>query len=167
MGDTHIACTCKLQYCADMLWAGGANLTILREKTSEACTFIKQHEHKTVLGLVLILQRSVDILIGSETRKLTMNELSDLVKDNLGPRHKMIIGFHNLYLSLVFNDGTLHESCEAFFQAEMKSSCFLMSADSVQAYCAGLACFQVRISSHVWHHSAPSDYCNWTNHISL
>lgn len=114
-------------------------------KISDACVFVKQHEHITLLGIVVTIQRSVNILLGKESRRLTMNELSDIVKVDLGPRHKMVIGFHNLYLSVIMNDGLSRESYEEFFQSEIKSSCFLLTADSVQAYCAGLACFRVSL----------------------
>jgi hypothetical protein len=140
-GDMAWACLCRLQYCADSLWAG-SHLSTLQEKVSNGLTFIQQNEHKIVWGLMLVLERTVNILLGKETAKLSLADLSKSVNDNTNARHEMILAFHNLYLSILLNDGSVQESCEKFLQKETKG-CFLMSADAVQAFCVGLAAFRI------------------------
>ena len=141
VGDTFWACACRLQYCGTMFWAG-VNLSIIEEKISDAYYLMKQHANSNSLTVVLIIQRSVYILLGKETRRLTMSEL-ETVCGPLSPFHKMANATYQLYLSLILNDGTLRESCEAYFRSEVKSSCTLMIFDSIQVYIAGLACYQV------------------------
>lgn len=140
-GNMFWACLCRLQYCADSLWAG-THLSTLQEKVSTSLTFIQRNEHKIIWGLMLILERTVNILLGKETAKISLAELSESFKVNTNARHEMILGFHNLYLSLLLNDGSVKESCELYLQKETKG-CFLMSADAVQAFCVGLAAFQI------------------------
>jgi hypothetical protein len=78
VGDTHWACLNRYVYCTDHLWAG-TNLSIINDKVSEAHHFIKQQD-ANILVFVLIMQRSVNLLLGKEATTL----------DNTNPRQKMI-----------------------------------------------------------------------------
>jgi predicted ATPase len=150
-GDTYWASTCRMQYVADLLW-GGTHLSSLKSKMTEAQGFAKQCQNMTLLAFLFSVQRSIDVLLGIETELLGFDELSASVGHQTNARHKMILCFHNLYLSLVFNKSDLRQRCEAFLQSEIPSSCFLMSSDSVQAFCVGLASFQIyrETRSHEW-----------------
>jgi hypothetical protein len=90
VGDTYWACLCRLQYCADLLW-GGTHLSAVNEKVSNAHFFIKQHEHKSILTFLLIIQKSVRLLLGTESETLTLNMLAETAQDNLNARHKWIL----------------------------------------------------------------------------
>jgi hypothetical protein len=140
-GDMAWACLLRLQYCADSLWAG-THLSTLQERVSNGLAFVQEKDHKTSWGFMLILERTVNILLGKETTKLSLAELSKSMKDNTNARLEMSPAFHNLYLSILLNDGSVQESCEKFLQKEIKF-CILLSADAVQAFCVGLAAFQI------------------------
>jgi hypothetical protein len=90
VGDTYWACLCRLQYCADLLW-GGTHLSAVNEKVSNAHFFIRQHEHKAILTFLLIIQKSVSLLVGTESETLTLNMLAETAQDNLNARHKWIL----------------------------------------------------------------------------
>jgi hypothetical protein len=140
-GDMAWACLLRLRYCTGSLWAG-THLSTLQEKVSKGLTFIQQKDHKTSWGFMLILERTVNILLGKETAKLSLAELSKSIEDNTNARLEMILAFHNLFLSILLNDGSVQESCEKFLQKETKF-CFLLSTDAVQAFCVGLGAFQI------------------------
>ncbi|KAL7503900.1 hypothetical protein ACHAXN_005761 [Cyclotella atomus] len=166
VGDVHTACLCRLQYCIGLLWAG-SNLHVLQEKITAAELFMTRHEHKTWLVLLYIAQRSVNILVGNESHTLTFNELLESRDAVLNIRQKMILSFHNLYLSLVYDSDSLKEQCEAFFSTKRTFS-FIMYADSVRVFITGLSASKIsrQTGDAVW--ADRSKMCieqmqNWVN----
>ena len=72
-GDTYWASTCRIQYVADSLW-GGTHLSSLKTKMSEAQAFAKQCHNITILAFLFVMQRSTDMLLGTETDQLTIDQ---------------------------------------------------------------------------------------------
>ncbi|KAL3769620.1 hypothetical protein ACHAWO_011566 [Cyclotella atomus] len=141
VGDVHTACLSKLQYCIGLLWVG-SNLHVLQEKIAAAELFITRHENKTWLVLLYNAQRSVNILVGNERHTLAFNELLERRDAVLNVRQKMMLSFHNLYLSLVYDSDNLKERCEAFFSTK-KTSSFLIYGYVIQVFISGLSASKI------------------------
>ena len=86
-GDTYWASTCRIQYLTNSLW-GGTHLTSLKRKILDGEAFVKQCENVALLPLCCVMQRSVDMLLGIETKLHTTDQLPDSIEHQTNSRHK-------------------------------------------------------------------------------
>jgi hypothetical protein len=89
-GDIEWAVVNRYQWVANHFF-GGANLLTTNKKLEEAHTFVKQQGHATIMVYVIILQRTLAILLGEETETLTMDRLTEKVKDGSNRLQKVMI----------------------------------------------------------------------------
>eukprot|EP00804_Cyclotella_cryptica_P022678 CCRYP_012490-RA/>CCRYP_012490-RA protein AED:0.01 eAED:0.01 QI:3534/1/1/1/0/0/2/307/302 len=138
-GDIHSACMNRLQYCSMMFWTY-SELSVVDDTFSEACRFMRENQHRTTLFFILMWQKTILTLKGSEPEA---SELSRNIHESNNPRHLMILSFHNLYISFMLdNDGMLKEYAETFFKLN-KSSWFLHFGEAGQALILGLVSFEL------------------------
>ncbi|KAL7480034.1 hypothetical protein ACHAW6_005741, partial [Cyclotella cf. meneghiniana] len=157
-GDIRWACINRLQYCICLFWTC-SNLSVANKAFSEACQFMKEQQHRSSLFFMIAIQKTVLILMGTETETLTENDLSRSLHEKRSPRHLMILrirignsqfshlncysSFQNLYRSFILmNDGMLQEYAERFIELK-KSSWFLYFSDAPQTLILGLVAFQL------------------------
>lgn len=63
--------------------------SIVKEKISQACEFLKEQEHTNSLPFALDTQKTVLSLIGVETESLTQDEASRASESRTPSRHLM------------------------------------------------------------------------------
>ena len=89
-GDIRWACINRLQYCICLFWTC-SNLSVANKAFSEACQFMKEQQHRSSLFFMIAIQKTVLILMGTETETLTENDLSRSLHEKRSPRHLMIL----------------------------------------------------------------------------
>lgn len=73
-GDIHFACMNRLIYSLNSYWIGH-NLSAVERVLSDACLFMKDHNHKNSLQFLLMLRSTVMMLVDSDTEVPRRNEL--------------------------------------------------------------------------------------------
>ncbi|KAL3790207.1 hypothetical protein HJC23_005579 [Cyclotella cryptica] len=121
-GDIHSACMNRLQYCSMMFWTY-SELSVVDDTFSEACRFMRENQHRTTLFFILMWQKTILTLKGSEPEA---SELSRNIHESNNPH----------------NDGMLKEYAETFFKLN-KSSWFLHFGEAGQALILGLVSFEL------------------------
>jgi hypothetical protein len=117
---------------------------------------MKEHAHGTSICFLLPIQKTLLTLTGKRVEGLSGDEVSRIVKENKNPRQVLILVFHKLYMSLLFDsdDSAVQECCEAFIGAEQTNatSYLIMFSDATHVFYSGLASYQVyrKTKEMVW-----------------
>lgn len=114
---------------------------MLSDKIKDALVFLQEHGQTNQRAFALIIERTVSILVEDRVETASV-QLSEINRDSMTPRQKMLLSFHNLYLSLLFDENDLKERCEEFICSQL-SSCVVLYVYAVFAFIAGLASFKV------------------------
>ncbi|KAL7483730.1 hypothetical protein ACHAW6_009383 [Cyclotella cf. meneghiniana] len=140
-GDIHWACISRLEYCCIMFWSS-RELSFVNEAFSEAFQFMREHQNKMSLFLLLPVWKTIVTLVESKTESLIDSELPRCIHENKIGRHLITISFHDLYRSFMFDNDMLSAYAEKFFLLKQKSW-FLYFGDAAQAFISGLVAFQL------------------------
>ncbi|KAL3797973.1 hypothetical protein HJC23_013211 [Cyclotella cryptica] len=141
-GDIHWACWNKTSYCVALLWCG-VKLSAVKEAFICNRRFIEEHNHLTTLYYLKIVERTVITFIGGESRIISDEELTRIVKENKNPYQLSIVYFQKMLLSLVFNDyHELKKSSEKFMKVRVPSW-VLLSIHAGHFFIASLASFRI------------------------
>lgn len=164
-GDIHWACICRLEYCCIMFWSC-PNLSFVNEAFSGALQFMREHQNKMSLFLLLPVWKTILTLVESKTESLIDSELPRCIHENKTDRHLITVcvsplfftrplilcgtyvfprsysSFHDLYRSFMLDNDMLTVHAEKFFLLK-KYSWFLFHADAAHAFISGLVAFQL------------------------
>lgn len=170
-GDVNWICLNRQRYYADSLWVGTSistmdevsevspeyismrcfsnalffSCTTNYQLVSKAHDLFLQQQHSLCLAFSLIMQRTLALLTGRKTEKLSLQEISE----NPSPRLVFVNSFYNMYLSFLMNHDDLAECCKTFLgsQIHLKSS-FILFNHSYHCFIVGLVSFRLyRVTS--------------------
>eukprot|EP00804_Cyclotella_cryptica_P022585 CCRYP_009474-RA/>CCRYP_009474-RA protein AED:0.24 eAED:0.24 QI:567/1/1/1/0.66/0.75/4/82/613 len=152
-GDVYWACMNKLMIPCTLMWSG-AKLSEVRDAFINSRRFSEQHEHHTTIYYMKTFERTISILIGDEDQALSDNQWIQQVIENNNPYQLVVVYFHKMFLSLVFNNyDEMILSTEKFLESRMPSW-HLLSGHAVHAFIGGLISFRIyrQTHDHVWSH---------------
>lgn len=135
-GDTHWACLLHLQFCISGVFSG-EKLPAVSELFTKARVLFQQHNHKFCISSIMTAHRLVLFLMGRE------NEFLE-ARSNPSPHIKTKLSFYNLYVSFLMDNNTsLRETCESFRESDLKNVTFIVYAEALRSFIAGLAYFRL------------------------
>lgn len=89
-GDLHFACFNRLQYVIISFWSG-QHLSVVKGKISDACSFMKDHDHKNCLPYILLIRSTVRMLLDSNTEVRERNKLLKTLQEKITPHVQMLM----------------------------------------------------------------------------
>ena len=89
-GDINFACFNRLQTVIISFWSG-QNLSVLKRKISDACSFMNDHGHKNCLPYMLIMQSTVMMLLDSNAEAQQRKKLLETLQEKITPHVQMLV----------------------------------------------------------------------------
>eukprot|EP00804_Cyclotella_cryptica_P007107 CCRYP_014514-RA/>CCRYP_014514-RA protein AED:0.02 eAED:0.01 QI:0/1/0.8/1/1/1/5/397/1398 len=141
-GDVHWACMNKLLFTCTLLWSG-ENLSEVKEAFIKAGHFSEEHSHQISFYYLKIFDRTISRLVDGEDLTMSDDQLTRHAIETKNPYQLVIVYFHNLFHSLVFNNYEEMKLSAENFLKFTTPSWNLLSGHSVHTLIGGLASFRI------------------------
>ena len=141
-GDIYFACINRLQLCSTLFWTG-VKLSTVNEEFYKARRFMNEQKHQTSSFIMQAQQNTILALMGGDVEDLTSILPSTSAGGTENFYQLTTLWFHQLYVSLMFNNSYRLKECAENFLELKELSLFLISGDASQVFIFGLSCYNL------------------------